>query len=274
MTTVNFRHEARQSLARAKALLATQDEPSLRYAALELRMTMEAVVYDKMGAYKAEIPQAEYDTWQPTRVLKALLEIDPKADQSVTIAIGIEDTPGAPASQMSLLGAETPLNNKTLRGNYDAVGNYLHVPTIKQFATKGGADMTRLRERCEALVAALDAVLEGALFNVSIGQFTMIDCFRCGKEIRKRFTADSPKEMRATCIHCNAPHRVIADGDDYLWTSIAYDVPCGDTTCDGRTKVFEDQLAEWNTFECGKCGISNTMTIGVTMTSKVAKPIA
>lgn len=272
MTTVNFRHEARQSLARAKALLATNDEASLRYAALDLRMTMEAVVYDKMGAYKAEIPQIEYETWQPTKVLKALLEIDPKADQSVTIAMGIEDTPGVPAPQMSLLGTETPLSHKTLRGNYDAISNYLHMPTIKQFATKGGADMIRLRERCEALVTALDAVLEGSLFNVSIGQFTVFDCFRCGKEIRKRFTVDSPKEMRATCIHCNAPHRVIADGDEYLWTSIAYDVQCADPTCDGRTKVFEDQVVEWGTFSCVKCGISNTMTLGSTLTSRVAPP--
>src|SRR5437867_1615135 len=43
----NFRHLARQSLARAKTELATNDAQRLRYAALELREAMEALTYDR-----------------------------------------------------------------------------------------------------------------------------------------------------------------------------------------------------------------------------------
>ena len=44
---MQFRHEARQALARAKALLAQGDDQALRYAALELRLTLEAIAYDR-----------------------------------------------------------------------------------------------------------------------------------------------------------------------------------------------------------------------------------
>ena len=48
---MQFRHEARQALARAKALLDQDDLQVLRYAALELRLTLEAIVYDRLPAF-------------------------------------------------------------------------------------------------------------------------------------------------------------------------------------------------------------------------------
>lgn len=43
--------EKREAYVAAKALLQMQDEASLRYAALELRRCLEAVVYEKLNRY-------------------------------------------------------------------------------------------------------------------------------------------------------------------------------------------------------------------------------
>jgi len=52
---MNYRNDARNSLKRAKAELTQADDERLKYAALELRMTMEALTYDRALAYKDEL---------------------------------------------------------------------------------------------------------------------------------------------------------------------------------------------------------------------------
>ncbi len=52
---MNYRNDARNSLKRAIAELAQADDERLKYAALELRMTMEALTYDRALAYKDEL---------------------------------------------------------------------------------------------------------------------------------------------------------------------------------------------------------------------------
>jgi hypothetical protein len=62
---MNYRHESRQALKRACAALESNDDQDLKYAALELRMAMESLTYDRAKAYKDEFPPDEYETWQP-----------------------------------------------------------------------------------------------------------------------------------------------------------------------------------------------------------------
>lgn len=101
---VSFRNEARRALERAKAELETMRQDRLKYAALELRMAMEALTYDRANAYKAEIPPSEYEAWQPRKVMLLLLDIDPDADKNSAISVGAEKEPGKPAKDMNFLG--------------------------------------------------------------------------------------------------------------------------------------------------------------------------
>jgi len=50
---INFRQKARESLLRAKSELNSQDIMRVYYAALELRMAIEALTYDRAQAYAA-----------------------------------------------------------------------------------------------------------------------------------------------------------------------------------------------------------------------------
>ena len=67
--TPSFRHLARESVGRARAELASGDRARLKFAALELRMAIESVTYERAHSYRDEIPQAEYRTWQPKKVM-------------------------------------------------------------------------------------------------------------------------------------------------------------------------------------------------------------
>ena len=59
---MNYRGKSREHLKAASEQLETGSDSALKYAALELRMAMEAITYDRALAFKEEFPTEEYDT--------------------------------------------------------------------------------------------------------------------------------------------------------------------------------------------------------------------
>src|SRR5207253_6641895 len=115
MRVINYRNDARRQLRRGEAEMESGDAERLKYAALELRMAMESLTYDRALAYKEEFPPAEYETWQPRKVMAVLLDIDPTADKDSSLAFGIEPSYGEKPDVMHSLGTEKVLSMSTLK---------------------------------------------------------------------------------------------------------------------------------------------------------------
>lgn len=260
---MQFRHEARQALARAKELLAQNEGHALRYAALELRLTLEASVYERLDDYKRDVPRSAYETWQPPKVLRYLLEIDPNADRAVTVRFTRKAVPGgAPAASFAF--SEMPLDLMTLKANYDALGSYLHMPTLKQSDKTGGPDFQRLRQRCEELVAALDPMVTPAKNTFIGGTFTHCPCYRCGSDMRKRLSPGLTGELAARCIECDAEHRVAVDAEgNSTWTSNRFSAPCAHEPCPGVHGLFADEITEGRRWTCQICGQDSILEFGL-----------
>jgi len=156
---MNYRHLAQKHLKNAKDELDTNDEQCLKYAALELRMAMEAITYDRALSYKDEFPPNEYETWQPRKVMLVLLDIDPMADKDSSLAIGIEEQYGGPAPKINSLGSEKVLGMSMLKKNYDALGSYLHLQSMKQARVGAILDLNKVRTRCEEIAVFISRVL-------------------------------------------------------------------------------------------------------------------
>jgi hypothetical protein len=65
--------ENRKALKKAQELLASDDDSSLRHAALELRRCLEAVIYEKLFAYKDRFPADVARKWQPPQALSRFI---------------------------------------------------------------------------------------------------------------------------------------------------------------------------------------------------------
>jgi hypothetical protein len=89
MREVDFRSVARHAVSAAKVELASGDSDRLLYAALQLRMAVEALTYERAHAYRGLLPPAQCGAWQPRKVMQALLEMDPLADQGGTLLVGL-----------------------------------------------------------------------------------------------------------------------------------------------------------------------------------------
>lgn len=263
---MDYRSEARAAQKRARIELDSGEDVRLKYAALELREAMEALTYDRAVVYKAELPIAAYDTWQPRKVMELLLEIDPEADKDSSLAVGLEETPGVPASVMRPIGTEKVLNLGLLKKHYDALGNFLHVPTLKQ-AQAGPIDYAKLRERCEDISKFIKDVLASPVWNSNFGTFAEIECENCGQAIRKRLPR-SMEALVAKCLGCRATYTVTDAGSGKtFWQLDMVDVGCANPTCDKVIHILDYEFKQGSTWTCDACGGSNRIALGVQFTA-------
>lgn len=262
--TVNFRQLAREALARAKEEMASGSDARLHYAALELRMAIECVTYERARSYEKELQPTEYDTWQPGKLMKELLEIDPDADTSGTLSFGIEDVPGEHAKEMKTLGAEKVFNLAAIKKSYDALGSYLHQPTLRQLS-KGGHDLPKARLKFEHIASQLEEVLSSPIFNINFGNFTSFQCMNddCARQIRKRLPRGA-QTVIAECFDCSAEHEVTVDGDGKCSVRpLVQDVKCANLSCGHALKLFNHEIRPGAYWACQGCATRNQ--IGLTV---------
>lgn len=256
----NFRQRAREAVQRAKTELGSGSDERMLYAALELRMAIECITYERAKSYEKELPPKEYDVWQPGKLMKLMLELEPLADASGTISFGVEDEPGVPAKKMKTLGSEKVFNMKDIKSSYDALGSFLHQPTLKQISS-GGHDWQKLRLRCDDLVTKLEAVLASQVFNVNFGAFTTFKCMNedCGQTVRKRLPSRK-SEVLTVCFECGAEHEITVDAQGLCAVRpMVLDVPCANNQCGYKLRLFRNEVrvgAYWKCPECDtKCRI-------------------
>jgi hypothetical protein len=255
LTNDDFRHLARQAITNAKAHLeaSTVDLSRLRYAALDARMAIEALTYERAQSYQQELPKTAYEAWQPRKLMQMLLDIDPMADKDSSLRIGIEEAPGQQASTMHDLGAEAVLNLSIIKRHYDALGSYLHIPTPKQMESEGAHDFNRLRVRMQEIVSYIDRVLKSPIFNINFGTFTSIDCERCGNVIRWRMPHDR-RAFRAVCRECLAPYDVEDIGGGKVhWKPHQYEVICTNADCKAVSCLWVDKIEPGMAWKCAAC---------------------
>jgi hypothetical protein len=259
MMNISFRSIAKASLARAKTELDSGDFERLKYAALELRFIMEAVTYDRALAFKAEIPPEEYKTWQPRKLMQVLHDIDPKIGMTATIRMGRQDninTP-APPARMRTLGTDVVFTLGDLKKHYDAIGNYLHMPSLGQVLEGKAPDPAKLKKRCEDAIGLLERVLSSHIYNHTLGNFsTLSQCMNndCRKPIRKRLPS-GVNEMEARCFECNAEYIVTRQSDgNVLWVPKLNEVQCPTEGCCEKMILWPHEVRPGVHWKCPGCG--------------------
>jgi hypothetical protein len=251
---VNFRQQARDALLRAKDELGSNVPERLKYAALELRMAMECLTYERASGYESELPSQEYETWQPRKLMLLLLEIDPNADKDSSIAVGKQDVPGTPAETVTSLGTERVLSLETIKRHYDALGSFLHIPTFKQLKKGGDIDHTKLRTRCILICSEIELTLASPVWNINFGIFSEIACERCGKIVRKRLPKELTTSM-ARCFECGATYDLAKFSQDQVsWKLIQQTVQCRASACGKAMFLVEADIEAGKCVKCLHCG--------------------
>lgn len=258
-----YRNDAKSALQRARQALDSGEIPQLRYAALELRMALECLIYERAQSYKEELSNKKLSTWQPKQLLNILLEVDPYADKTSTISFGIEEEYGVAAREMTVLGTDRVISLKEIKEYYDRVGSYLHAPTIEQAAQGKGLPGEKFRKKCEDLYIVIESSLRSKVWNANFKVTTSLDCEDCGTTIVRRVQAQQDG-FEATCIECGSSYIITRTPDNkFNWKANNLEIACASPECKEKIFVWRRDIEVGKYWKCKSCNGENTFVIGI-----------
>lgn len=236
--------EKGEAYTAAVALLAKSDDSSLRYAALEVRRCMEAVVYEKLKAYGTLLPEGSVYQWQPPQAFDALIDIEPNAELSGTIAVAIQPGFGKPPEgPWQKIGTDERPKAKWLRKTWHKIGFYLHADW--PFGTKARSP---LRPFLEKTLAEL-TVFVNTTFTMTVSMSIDFVCSSCGAPVKVMERAVETNRQ-ATCLSCGIRYRAEKENGSFTFYP---DEPPFDCECGAKTFLPNRHLKAGYRFSCNGC---------------------
>jgi predicted RNA-binding Zn-ribbon protein involved in translation (DUF1610 family) len=254
-----YRYLAKQRLAKATDLLNSRDEENLTYACLELRKCIEALSYELLMGYLSEVPLKVLETWQPDKVMRELLRIDPSADQTSRLRMREEGRDGAPDGKWREVGEDRRLKAAWATKVYHQLGSFLHVPTIKQARVDVLLDTEAVRQRVEPVRAELAYVLDATIWNANFSVSATIACSECEAPIKRRSSVLEKGEP-VECGNCGQLFDAERQSDDrYFFVPHSYSWTC--KACDEPRSIVQSKAKVGADVSCPKCGDHATLRL-------------
>ena len=109
------------------------------HACLHARLAIEALAYDLFQDYLFEVSAEAMAGWTPKDVLNELLYIDSEACSPISVTIGFQSEDGY--RQEIDLGGNPRMRVAWARKMHNALGSFLHQPTVRQTMREPDADL-------------------------------------------------------------------------------------------------------------------------------------
>lgn len=213
-------------------------------------MAIEALTYQNLQAYLAETPNSVMELWSPKKVMEELLAADPNADKSATVFLGVQKTQGVPSDDMQFLGEDRRFTQKWGNKAHNALGSFLHEPTIRQNDT-GKATEADARSKAADIADELDRMLATGLFDVNMGHFICFGCV-CGFQVKRRTAVLSHDDI-VICGGCGRQWicQKIDGESDFQFIPDDYSFPC--LSCKETCFVGAHELRDGRIVICSNC---------------------
>ena len=259
---MDYRHTARKHCEAAAILLSNESDDDLLFAALKLRMALESITYDRSKGFAEDLGPDAMKTWQPKKLMERMLEVDPQADSDATLSFGEEPSLGKTPASMHLLGTDHVLNLRTLKKHYDALGSYLHTPTIAQIEQSKSHDFGKLRERCLMIVKALETSLSSKAWNSTLAIRGEMECAECGDTLRRRLPKDGTERV-VQCWSCTASYLMSEAEDQKVhFAARQIEVMCPHEGCGRVSYIWERDVKAGFSWQCPDCNSQLVLALG------------
>jgi hypothetical protein len=242
------KHEKRGAYEAAAKLLAGEDDASLRYAALELRRCLEAVVYEKLKLYGDLLPERAVKQWQPPQAFNALIEIEPNAEATSSFAVASEREPAklscAPFTQ---IGVDERPNAKWLKKTWNSLGSHLHAEW--PFASSKKPKRST-REFLQKTLSDLSPFVNNQ-FSGMIANTIAFECRGCEATVKVMVTAPQSAHP-PVCLSCGVRYRSEEREGGFEFFP---DEPPFKCDCGTESFIGFDRLKPGYEFACRTCGL-------------------
>ena len=249
-----YRARAREQLNEARSLLDRENR-SLPFVCLKLRQCIESLSYGLLVLYRHELTKSAMMSWTPQRVLKELQAVDPDANRSHTLSIGI---PGVGGSTESILisGEDRRFSPRWASVAYNKLSSFLHVPTPKTIESNSEPSADKIRDQCCEYLAELDRVFATEVWHFVSGRFVDIPC-ECGFAMKRRLETINVGSV-FECAECGRMFDVLSIDETKVGVVLRVArMVC--KSCKTETVLGAHELEEGKQLSCRNCSATITL---------------
>ncbi len=253
-------------------LLAQRTPESLTYAALECRLAIEYLCYERLQMSLEFVSLTELKAWQPSKVVRAVEELaNEEAATSFTLSFAPEPAL-APGQELSFeqrknlqyvpIGTQAAINLKNIATLWNALANaalHVHLPKTKSEPMSIYGDADRTAAKVEECLAELRLISSGTLLSNGWGREVSFSCAGCDHRNKRRID----KLVDGQSISCVNPECVESyvvekrADDDFSFNRRSYSLEC--KKCNQNMEIAARRLEKFKipdigNINCPKCG--------------------
>lgn len=262
----------KQQVKKIESLLEENSESSLTYGALECRLTIEMVCYERLRIAHDYISSDDIYKWQPANVVKTLIQdVDENITSTFTLSISTE-----PVLQDDVqltkkdfaefdyveVGTQQGFKAKRLGELWYGVSKYLHVavPKNSQDKVSNYGDSEKLRKKLVEVLNELKTLSEGTMTSSGFGEEVHFTCI-CGAENkRKKKLLKHSQAVNCIDAKCRERWAIVVDGDHIGFERKTIVVACHNCAADkvfAETVILSTERNQRVWFACMDCGEKN-----------------
>lgn len=254
-------------------LLKQDTEESLTYAALECRLTLEYLCYERFKLYFPYLSKSDLSTWKPKHIIKQISEqIDHNVSKEFSVSISAEKINGrSPATKeeyesiaYTSLGTQSELKLRKLDKLYNSLARvalHIPVPSISSGDINIYGKKEIIRKKVEDVISFLSDIKGNLLMGGSFGEELSFNCLACDTKL-KRPIINLQDRTVLSCINPNCVESYLIEKKNNSFEIIRKVIKFSCSGCGEELVVparnfqdlrFEDRLD----ICCGNCDVKS-----------------
>jgi transcription elongation factor Elf1 len=202
--------------------------------------------------------------WQPSRLIKRLLEIAPYADRGVRLTMASKED----ENDIIMDETERVLSRKELSKHYHKIGSYLHA-SFNNDLEPIALNTTSVNKTLERLSILLDEVINSPIskFVPKAGLFTF-DCKKCGERIGcdPDYTV-SEFNLHCSNSKCSASYEITFDAVNHQlsYRPDKVSATCANKDCLNPVSIWQRDINHGFKFNCDLCNRENLVAYSISL---------
>lgn len=272
------------------SLLEQDTEQSLTYAALECRLTLEYLCYERFKLYFSYLSESDLKNWRPKHIIKQISDdIDDNVSKEFSISISAEKIDGElpktkeefESIKYTPLGTQSELKLNKLHQLWNGVSSvalHIPVPSISSGNLSIYGDKGNIRKKVNDVVSFLSGIKGNLLMGGTFREEFGFNCFVCDTKI-KRPVRNLQNETVVSCINpkCQESYVIQKDRNDefeVIRRVIKFSCAGCNEDLEVPTRLFRElRFDQKININCGKCNtLSEVIMRPLMKSTKVESP--
>lgn len=212
-----------RKIAEIEKLLEEGSDASVTYAALECRLTIEYICYERFKLFHSYLSPKDMERWQPKHIVKQVSDISDIINDEVTVSIASR---GDELSELVTQEDYEKLDYKTLGtqksvdlskahklwNSLSGLALHVHLPSVDDEGQNFYGSTEKIKSKVKAAVDLFNGLKNGDLIiGGFLGETFNIECVACGALIKKPAMKLKSGNVVVNCISPNCPESYLVN---------------------------------------------------------------